>query len=50
MRRGDIVNLPLQAYADGWLTFRAAKNDAFLRLPVLGELRKEIDRAIADRP
>lgn len=50
MRRGDIVNLPLQAYADGWLTFRAAKNDAFLRLPVLGELRKEIERAIADRP
>lgn len=50
VRRGDIVNMPLQAYKDGWLTFRAGKNDALLRLPVLGQLRREIDRALAERP
>jgi integrase len=50
VRRGDIVAMPLQAYKDGWLTFRAGKNDALLRLPVLGQLRREIERALAERP
>lgn len=50
LRRGDIVSLPLQAYKDGWLTFRAGKNDKLLRLPALGQVRQEIDRALADRP
>lgn len=50
LRRGDIVKLPLQAYKDGWLTFRASKNDANLHLPVLGRLREIMDQAIAERP
>lgn len=50
VRRGDIVNMPLQAYKDGWLTFRAGKNDALLRLPALGALRTEIETALSNRP
>lgn len=50
IRRGDIVNMPLQAYSNGWLTFRAGKNDKLLRLPVLGALRVEVERALAERP
>lgn len=50
VRRGDIVAMPLQAYKDGWLTFRAGKNDAMLRLPVLGQMRAEVERALANRP
>jgi integrase len=50
VRRGDIVSIPLQAYKDGWLTFRAGKNNALIRCPVLGEFKEIIDEAIASRP
>lgn len=50
IRRGDIVRMPQSAYAKGWLTFRAGKNDALITLPVLGELRREIEAAIAAAP
>lgn len=50
IRRGDIVKLPRSAYAKGWLTFRAGKNDALISLPVIGELRREIDAAIDAAP
>jgi len=50
VRRGDIVTMPRSAYRDGWLEFRAGKNDALIRLPVLGELRREIEAAIAAAP
>src|SRR5690606_34732126 len=50
LRRGDIVRLPKTAYRKGWLEFRAGKNDALIRLPVLGALRDEIEAAIAAAP
>jgi len=50
IRRGDIVNMPLQAYSNGWLTFRAGKNDKLLRLPVLGGLKSAMEQALRDRP
>jgi integrase len=49
-RRGDVARVPLQAYGDGWLTIRAGKNNALLRLPVLGTLKDALDEAIAARP
>lgn len=50
IRRGDIVRMPRSAYANGWLTFRAGKNDALITLPVIGDLRTEIDAAMAIAP
>lgn len=50
IRRGDIVKLPRSAYADGWLTFRAGKNDALLTLPVRGDLKREVEAAIDAAP
>lgn len=50
IRRGDIVALPRSAYRNGWLEFRAGKNDALIRLPVQGDLRSEMDLAIANAP
>lgn len=50
IRRGDIVKMPRTAYANGWLTFRAGKNDALLRLPVRGELQREVEAAMAVAP
>lgn len=50
LRRGDIVKLPRTAYRDGWLEFRAGKNDALIRLPVMGDLKAEIEAAIAGAP
>jgi integrase len=50
IRRGDIVAMPRSAYADGWLTFRAGKNNKLITLPVLGELRREMDAAMAVAP
>lgn len=50
IRRGDIVSIPRSAYRDGWLEFRAGKNDALIRLPVVGDLRAEIEAAIAAAP
>lgn len=50
IRRGDIVKMPRTACADGWLTFRAGKNNALIRLPVRGELKREIDAAMAVAP
>lgn len=50
IRRSDIVKLPRSAYAHGWLTFRAGKNNALITLPVLGDLKTEIERAIEGAP
>jgi integrase len=50
IRRGDIVNMSRTAYRDGWLEFRAGKNNALIRLPVMGELRREIEAAIEKAP
>lgn len=50
MRRGDIVAVRESAYSNGWLTLRAGKNNALLRLPVLGRLRAEIEAMLAQRP
>lgn len=50
LRRTDIAKLPLSAYRDGWLTFRAHKNDAPISLPVVGELKREIEAAIKAAP
>lgn len=50
IRRGDIVAMPRSAYREGWLTFRAGKNNALISLPVMGELRHEIDAAMANAP
>jgi integrase len=50
IRRGDIVAMPRSAYVDGWLTFRAGKNNKLITLPVLGELRREMDAAMAVAP
>lgn len=50
IRRGDIVAMSRSAYADGWLTFRAGKNNALITLPVLGELRREMDAAMLVAP
>lgn len=50
IRRGDIVKLPRSAYRDGWLEFRAGKNHALIRLPVIGDLKVEMDAAIAAAP
>lgn len=50
LRRGDIVRLPRTAYSDGWLTFRTGKTSKLMRLPVVGQLRKQIEAAIADAP
>lgn len=50
IRKGDIIRMPRTAYKDGWLDFRAGKNNKMMHLPVLGELRTEIERAIAEAP
>lgn len=50
IRRGDIVRMPRSAYVDGWLTFRAGKNDALITLPVTGDLKVEMDAAMANAP
>lgn len=50
IRKGDIVAMPRNAYADGWLDFRASKNGKHMHLPVLGKLRTEIEAAIAIAP
>ncbi len=50
LRRGDIVRLPRTAYRNGWLEFRAGKNNALIRLPVRGALKAEIEAAIAEAP
>jgi integrase len=50
IRRGDIVAMSRSAYVGGWLTFRAGKNNKLLTLPVLGELRREMDAAMAIAP
>jgi integrase len=50
LRRGDIAALPRTAYRNGWLEFRAGKNNALIRLPVMGELRTEIEAAIEAAP
>ena len=50
IRRGDIVKMPRSAYVDGWLTFRAGKNDALITLPVRGDLKVEMDAAMANAP
>jgi integrase len=50
IRRGDIVKMPRSAYSDGWLTFRASKNGALITLPVFGDLKAEIEAAIANAP
>jgi hypothetical protein len=47
LRRGDIVKLPRTAYRNGWLEFRAGKNNALIRLPVRGALKAEMDAAMA---
>lgn len=50
IRRGDIVKMPRSAYVDGWLSFRAGKNDALITLPVRGDLKVEMDAAMANAP
>jgi integrase len=50
LRRGDIVKLPRTAYRNGWLEFRAGKNNALIRLPVRGALKAEMDAAMAEAP
>lgn len=50
IRRGDIVKLPRSAYRDGWLEFRAGKNNALIRLPVVGDLKREMDAAVKGAP
>lgn len=50
IRLGDIVAMPKSAYRDGWLEFRAGKNNALISLPVTGDLRREIEAAIAKAP
>ena len=50
IRRGDIVKMPRSAYADGWLTFRAGKNNALITLPVRGDLKREVETAIDAAP
>jgi integrase len=50
IRRGDIVRLPRSAYRDGWLEFRAGKNNALIRVPVVGDLKREMDAVIAAAP
>lgn len=50
LRRGDIVSLPRSAYRNGWLEFRAGKNDALIRLPVTGQLKVEMDAAMENAP
>jgi len=50
VRRGDIARMPRSAYRDGWLTFRAGKNHKLITLPVLGDLKREIEAAIAAAP
>lgn len=50
LRRGDIVKLPRTAYRNGWLEFRAGKNNALIRLPVTGALKAEIDAAMERAP
>jgi integrase len=50
IRRSDIVVLPRSAYRDGWLEFRAGKNNALIRLPVIGDLKREMDLALKEAP
>lgn len=50
LRRGDIVTLPRTAYRNGWLEFRAGKNNALIRVPVLGALKAEVEAAIENAP
>lgn len=50
LRRGDICRLPRSAYRAGWLEFRAGKNNKLMRLPALGELKREIETALATAP
>jgi integrase len=50
LRRGDIVTLSRTAYRNGWLEFRAGKNNALIRLPVTGPLKAEMDAAMETAP
>lgn len=50
IRRSDIVKMPKSAYRNGWLEFRAGKNDALIRLPVIGALKAEMDAAMEAAP
>jgi integrase len=44
-RRGDVVLLGRQMVRDGWLTFKSSKTGVVVSIPVVPELKAELDRA-----
>lgn len=50
MRRGDILKLPRSAYGNGRLSFRTSKTGRTMKLPVVGQLKAIIDKAIETAP
>lgn len=50
LRLGDCPRVPLNAYKDGWLNWRAGKNAAMLTLPIFGQARAEFEAALTERP
>jgi integrase len=50
MRRGDICRIPRTAYRDGFLSWRTSKTGKTMRLPVVGDLKRIVEAAIANSP